>query len=262
MLKKKKKRLLEEDNIMPEKIDHFAMIRRLREMRLPVMADELDNLMNSNHLGKMNTLETLKHLIDEEYTSRKNNTVRRFIKKARFSDSRARLSELIPNPEREINISVIEQLKTNQYISNHRNVILLGATGSGKSFIANALGVHACESGFTVKYTRMIELLSDLEISKIQGNYRQFLKQLGKFDVLIIDDFLLSATTQHEQQDLMEVIEKRSRDRSTIFCSQMEIEEWHRRLGSSAIADSILDRIIPKSHKLILKGESLRSIIE
>lgn len=108
----------------------------------------------------------------------------------------------------------------------------------------------------------MIELLSDLEISKIQGNYRQFLKQLGKFDVLIIDDFLLSATTQHEQQDLMEVIEKRSRDRSTIFCSQMEIEEWHRRLGSSAIADSILDRIIPKSHKLILKGESLRSIIE
>ena len=262
MFKRKKRPLLEEDKFMPEKIDHLAMIRRLREMRLPVMADELDNLMNSNHLGKMSSLETLKHLIDEEYTSRKNNTVRRFIKKARFSDSHARLSELISNPEREINMSVIEQLKTNQYISNRRNVILLGATGSGKSFIANALGVHACESGFTVKYTRMIELLSDLEISKIQGNYRQFLKQLGKLDVLIIDDFLLSTTTPHEQQDLMEVIEKRSRDRSTIFCSQMDIEEWHRRLGSSAIADSILDRIIPKSHQLILKGESMRSIIE
>ncbi|MBS3972446.1 MAG: hypothetical protein KGZ84_05500 [Erysipelotrichia bacterium] len=103
------------------------MIRRLREMRLPVMADELDKLMNSNHLCEMSTLETLKHLIDEEYTSRKNSTVRCFIKKARFSDSRARLSELIPNPERKINMSVIEQLKTNQYISNRRNVILLGA---------------------------------------------------------------------------------------------------------------------------------------
>jgi hypothetical protein len=84
ILKRKKKRLLEEDNIMPEKIDHLAMIRRLREMRLPVMADELDNLMNSNHLGEMSSLETLKHLIDEEYTSRKNNTVRRFIKKSTF----------------------------------------------------------------------------------------------------------------------------------------------------------------------------------
>ena len=99
---------------MPEKIDHLAMIRRLREMRLPVMADELDNLMNSNHLGKMSSLETLKYLIDEEYSSRKNNAVKRFVKEARFSDSHAPLSELIPNPEREINMSVIEQLKTNQ----------------------------------------------------------------------------------------------------------------------------------------------------
>lgn len=247
---------------MPVKLEHDTLIRRLREMRLPVMADELDHLLNSNQLEKMNALEIVQHLIDEEYTSRKNNTVRRFMKKARFSDSQARLSELKPDPEREINLSVIEQLKTNQYISNRRNVILLGATGSGKSFIANALGVHACESGYTVKYSRMIELLSDLEISKLQGNYWQLIKQIAKLDLLIIDDFLLSSTTQHEQQDLMEVMEKRSRDRSTVFCSQMDIEEWHRRLGSSAIADSVLDRIIPKSYQLILKGESMRSKIE
>ena len=247
---------------MPVKIEQDAMIRRLREMRLPVMADELDNLLSSNQLSSMNSLEILKLLIDEEYTSRKNNTVHRLMKKARFSDSRARLSELVLNADREINLDVIEQLKTNQYITKRRNVILLGATGSGKSFIANGLGIHACEAGYTVKYTRMIELLSDLEISRLQGNYRQLLKQLAKTDVLIIDDFLLSNTSQYEQQDLMEVIEKRSRDRSTIFCSQMDIEEWHRRLGGSAIADSILDRIIPKSYQLILKGESMRSKVE
>ena len=247
---------------MPVKIEQDAMIRRLREMRLPVMADELDNLLSSNQLSSMNSLEILKLLIDEEYTSRKNNTVHRLMKKARFSDSRARLSELVLNADREINLDVIEQLKTNQYITKRHNVILLGATGSGKSFIANGLGIHACEAGYTVKYTRMIELLSDLEISRLQGNYRQLLKQLAKTDVLIIDDFLLSNTSQYEQQDLMEVIEKRSRDRSTIFCSQMDIEEWHRRLGGSAIADSILDRIIPKSYQLILKGESMRSKVE
>ena len=247
---------------MPAKLEHDAMIRKLREMRLPIMADELDHLLNSNQLSKMNTLEVLRHLIDEEYTNRKNNTIHRTIKKAKFSDSRARLSELLPDPEREINLSVIEQLKTNQYIHNRKNVILLGATGSGKSFLGNALGIHACEAGYTVKYVRMIELLSDLEINKLQGTYWQFIKQLAKLDLLIIDDFLLSSTTQQEQQDLMEVMEKRSRDRSTIFCSQMEIEEWHRRLGSSAIADSVLDRIIPKSHQLILKGESMRSKID
>ena len=244
---------------MPVKIEHDIMIRRLREMRLPVMADELDHLLNSNRLGNMNTLDILKHLIDEEYISRKNNTIQRYVKKARFSDSKARLSELVLNPERDINIDVVEQLKTNQYITKRRNVILLGATGSGKSFIANGLGIHACEAGYTVKYTRMIELLSDLEISRLQGNYRFQLKQLSKIDLLIIDDFLLSNTSQHEQQELMEVIEKRSRDRATIFCSQMDIEEWHRRLGGSAIADSILDRIIPKAYQLILKGESMRS---
>lgn len=247
---------------MPVKSENDIMIRRLREMRLPIMAEELDHLLNSAQLGKMTSLDVIRHLIDEEYTTRKNYTMRRFIKKARFSDSRARLSELLPEPEREINLSVIDQLKTNQFIHNRRNVILLGATGSGKSFIANALGINACEAGYTVRYTRMIELLSDLEINRLQGNIRQFIKQIAKLDLLIIDDFLLSSTTQHEQQDLMEVIEKRSRDRSTIFCSQMDIEEWHRRLGSSAIADSILDRIIPKSYKLILKGESMRSRIE
>lgn len=247
---------------MPAKFEHEPMIRKLREMRLPIMADELDHLLNSNQLSKMNTLEILGHLIDEEYFNRKNNTVHRYIKKAKFSDSRARLSELIPDPEREINLSVIDQLKKNQYIHNRKNVILLGATGSGKSFLANALGIHACEAGYTVKYVRMIELLSDLEINKLQGTYWQFIKQLAKIDLLIIDDFLLSSTTQQEQQDLMEVMEKRSRNRSTIFCSQMEIEEWHRRLGSSAIADSVLDRIIPKSHQLILKGESMRSKID
>ena len=183
---------------MPAKIEHDIMIRRLREMRLPVMADELDHLLNSNRLGNMNTLDILKHLIDEEYISRKNNTIQRYVKKARFSDSKARLSELVLNPERDINIDVVEQLKTNQYITKRRNVILLGATGSGKSFIANGLGIHACEAGYTVKYTRMIELLSDLEISRLQGNYRFQLKQLSKIDLLIIDDFLLSNTSQHE----------------------------------------------------------------
>ena len=166
---------------MPAKIEHDIMIRRLREMRLPVMADELDHLLNSNRLGNMNTLDILKHLIDEEYISRKNNTIQRYVKKARFSDSKARLSELVLNPERDINIDVVEQLKTNQYITKRRNVILLGATGSGKSFIANGLGIHACEAGYTVKYTRMIELLSDLEISRLQGNYRFQLKQLSKY---------------------------------------------------------------------------------
>ena len=243
---------------MPAKLEHDAMIRKLREMRLPIMADELDHLLNSNQLSKMNTLEVLRHLIDEEYTNRKNNTVHRTIKKAKFSDSRARLSELLPDPEREINLSVIEQLKTNQYIHNRKNVILLGATGSGKSFLGNALGIHACEAGYTVKYVRMIELLSDLEINKLQGTYWQFIKQLAKLDLLIIDDFLIYNLNEQEIIDIFKIMEYRHSRNSTIFCSQYDPVEWHRRLGADPLAESIIDRIISNSHKMILAGDSLR----
>ncbi|MDP2813841.1 MAG: ATP-binding protein [Erysipelotrichaceae bacterium] len=238
------------------------LIKKLRDMRLPVMADELDQISRSSTLGQMQIFDVLKRLIDEEYSSRKNNTIHRLIKKANFSEPKARLNNLRPDPEREINLNVLGQLMTNQYIQTSRNVTIFGATGSGKSFIANALGVHACEAGHTVRYTRMIELLFELEMSRVEGTYSKLIKLLAKTDLLIIDDFLLNSTTPNEQRDLMEVMEYRSRSKSTILCTQMDTEEWHRKLGGGAIADAILDRVLSKTYTLLLKGDSMRAKVE
>ena len=129
------------------KINVEDIIKKFRDMRLPVMADGLVSLIETGQLATLDTLEILEQLTSEEYTSRKNNTINRLKKRAKLSQKNAQLEEIEYRPERQINRSVIEQLRTLDYIINHRNVILLGACGTGKSFIANALGNLACENG-------------------------------------------------------------------------------------------------------------------
>ena len=135
---------------------------------------------------------------------------------------------------------------------------IAGATGCGKTYIANALAVNACQGTYRVKYFRMIELLSNLSTARIEGNIRKLYRQYGTLDLLVIDDFLLTDTTANEQRDLMEIFEYRGRGRSTILCSQLSPAEWHDKLGASHIADAILDRITNNSYSIELKGDSLR----
>lgn len=153
---------------------------------------------------------------------------------------------------------MINQLKTCQFITNHRNVIIQGATGTGKSYLTNALCRHVIEEGYTAKYLRMYDLLSEMVQAELEDKLPNYLKKISKLDVLVIDDFLLTPTTQDEQKYLMEVFELRSRDRSVIISSQMETGEWHKKLGGGAIADAILDRAIANSYHVYISGESLR----
>ena len=230
----------------------------LHEMRLPVMADQLRMMSESNELSSMDTMEVLQRMTENELISRKNNTANRSRKNARLSQPLAAIDEIDYKPERKINASVIKQLKTNEYIRKHRNVIILGACGSGKSYIGNALCNNACDELYKVFYRRMFEFISDLNQARLIGNETKILKKYSRMDVLIIDDFLLNGLNEQETMDVFKVMEMRYGHRSTVICSQLEPSEWHQKLGSGQLADSILDRIIPNSYELVLYGDSLR----
>ncbi len=235
------------------------IIRRFREMRLPVMAETFLGIIEEGIQTELSTIDILDRLTSEEYISRKNNTIYRLKRNAKLSQNSAHLEELDYNPERQLNKSVIEQLQTNDYIRYHRNVILLGACGTGKSFIANALGNHACENSYTTYYVRLFEFLDDCHQEYLMTeSIKKIIHKYAKYDVLILDDFLISSVQEIEAQRIFQLLEYRYGKKTTIVCSQLEPTEWHINLGGSILADSILDRIMPSAYELILFGESNR----
>lgn len=234
------------------------VIEKLKKMKLPVMAEEYAKQSNDPKYDQLSFHERLCELVDMEYDSRVNHTIDRFIKNAHFYDSNASIEDINYNPDRRLNRSQIEELATNTYIENGLNVVFVGASGCGKTWISNALGVHACRDRKTVLYIRLPELFSKFEEMKIQGKYSDYLKRLGKYDLIILDEFLLTPTSETERSDLLELMEIRCNKKSTIFCSQYSFDGWHQRLNGGPIADAILDRIVNSSYIITLHGKSLR----
>lgn len=182
------------------------------------------------------------------------------IANAKFVESKASVTQIKYYADRQLNKNQIVNLATNEYIKKQENIVIVGATGSGKSYIACALGVEACNAELKVKYVRLPDLLSELELSRIQGTYRNKIRQYERCDLLILDEWLLVTTNNIEQQDILEVLEKRYRVHSTILCSQFDVAGWHSKLGGGALADAILDRIVSKSQTIKIKGDkSMRS---
>ena len=196
------------------------IIQRFREMRLPMMAEQLIQLIENNELPILSPIDLLDRISEAELHSRKNNTVERFRRNARFSQSNARLLDPHFKPEHNLNKSLILQLQTNDYVQKQRNVILLGATGSGKSYLANALGHHACEGFHTVLYTRIFEVVGDLAHARLTGDLRRAYQRFIQPDVLIIDDFLIYNLNDQEIIDIFKIMEYRHSRNSTIFCLQ------------------------------------------
>lgn len=240
------------------KINNEEIVTRLRKMRLPVMASAyLDQLKDTKYM-ECSFEERFSEMVNMEYDSRSNHTIERYIKQAGFYDSTANLNNVDYAPDRKLDKSVIESLRTNEYIQDGLNIILIGSSGSGKTWLACAFGMNACMDKKRVKYIRMPELFSEFEAQKIQGNYRQYLNTLFKYDLLIIDEFLLTTIEEKERNHLMELIEKRNNKKSIIFCSQWSPEGWHEKLGNGPVADALLDRVINSSYKIFLEGRSLR----
>lgn len=231
-------------------------IQKLRAMKLPAFAQAYqEQTENEAEYLSMSFHERMMLMVDAEFDSRRNNNIRRLIKNAHFSNSSAFLGNIDYLPDRHLNRDLLESLADNEYIRRGLNVILIGATGSGKTFLANALGINACQSGYKAKYIRLPELFSELEAARVQGRYLQAMKQYQTFALVILDEFLLIPASDQEQRDLLELMEYRCGQSATIFCSQFIPEGWHERLGGSALADAILDRIIPSAYTMKIDGD-------
>jgi len=231
-------------------------LRKLKHMRLPVFAQIYqDQLEDEMAYLSMSFQERLALMVDAEFDSRHNNNIKRLIKEAKFNNSAAFLGNIEYLPDRHLNRELLESLATNEYIRQGLNVILVGATGCGKTYISNALGVNACQSGYKTRYIRLPDLFSAFEAARIQGKYHHLLNQFKKCSLMILDEFLLVPTTDTKQRDLLELVECRCDQASIIICSQLTAEGWHERLGGGALADSILDRIVPSAYSMIIDGD-------
>lgn len=231
-------------------------LKKLRTMKLPAFAQAYQQQIdNEPDYQSLPFHERLMPMVDAEFDSRHNNNIKRLVKNAWFSDSSAILGNIDYLPDRHLNRDLLESLADNEYIRKGLNVILIGATGCGKTYIASALGMNACQSGYKARYIRLPELFSELEAARIQGRYHQVMRQYQKYALVILDEFLLIPASDQEQRDLLERMEYRCGRASTVFCSLFVAEGWHERLGRSALADSILDRIIPSSYSMKIDGD-------
>ena len=247
-----------EERIIMETETIKKLPKLLKEMRLPIMAEEYENQKSDPAVLQLSFDERLYELVSKEYDSRINHTIERYIKTAGFYDSSANLEDINYKPERKLDKGLIDELSTNDYLEHGLNIILIGASGCGKTWLSCAFGVNACINKYRAKYIRLPELFSEFEVHRIQGTYRTYLKNLQKYDLLILDEFLLSPTNESERADLLELMESRCNKKSTIFCSRWTPEGWHQRLGDGPIADAILDRIINSSYTIVLHGKSMR----
>jgi len=233
-----------------------STIDKLIEMRLTAMADAFRNQLNDSKMKEIPFEDRFGMLVDIEYSSRKNNRLRRLIRNAEFDQPEASVMDIDYTSGRKLNKSLIQRLATCEYITEHRNLFITGATGSGKSYMACALGMEACKQYYNTKYVRLPDLLIDLEMARNEGTYK---KAMGKYSnplLLIIDEWLLLKPTDSEQKDIFELLHRRRKKSSTILCSQYRSDGWYEQLGGDAgpLADAILDRIVHDAYKINIES--------
>jgi len=232
-----------------------ATVTKLREMKLGVMADAFTAQLEVQNFAEMSFDERIGLIAPAEYLSRRNNRLKRLIHGAGFIYPNAALEDIEYHADRKLDKGLITRLGTCNYIGEYRNIIVLGATGCGKSYIANAFGMTACRNFLTVKYVRLPDLLAELAIARASGTYGKALKQYKNVQLLILDEWLLYQLKEVEARDLLEITESRYKKASTIFCSQFDVGGWFEKIGEETIADAICDRIVHDSYKILIAGE-------
>lgn len=232
-------------------------LERRHHLRLGAMADAYLAQQRDPAAASLSFDERLGMLVDAEQLARENRALRRRLTEAKLKMSQACLEDL-DYSGRKLDRAVIRQLATCRWIAEHQNVLITGATGVGKSFVACALGQQACRHGHRVIYRRMPRLFPELTLAHGDGTYPTVLARFARVDVLILDDWGLVGLKDVQRQDLLEILDDRDGNRSTIITSQLPIDRWHEHLGDPTLADAILDRIVHRAHRLALTGPSRR----
>ena len=233
-------------------------ILKMQKMRLPALVKNYQEQLEHPELyDSMTFAERVALMIDAEFDARENNKVKRLLRQAHLPESSAHMEGIEYLSDRHLNKDLFEQFRTNDYIRKGLNILLIGATGCGKTYISCALATNACRCGYRVSYFRLNEFFAALETARLEGIYDQAMEKLSTVPLLILDDYLLVPTTPDQQRDLLILLRSRDEEKkSTILCSQVEVQGWHAQLGSGGVADTILDRLTANGYEVNIDGDN------
>jgi DNA replication protein DnaC len=236
---------------------HQHTLEKLHALKLTGMAAAFEQQLAQPAIEELSFEERFALLLDQEILYRDNRRLARLLKAAKLR-SNACVEDIDYRHPRGIDRSFMSTLASCQWVQRHHNLCITGPTGSGKTWLACALGNQTCRQGLSVRYFRLPRLFEMLRIAHGDGSYPRLMNQLAKTDLLILDDWGIQKTATAQRNDLMEVIEDRHGLRSTLIASQLPVEHWHEYIGEATLADAILDRLLHQTHRLPLKGESMR----
>lgn len=232
--------------------------RQLEGLRLHGLARAWKAQQEDPTMSDLGFDERLALLVDAEWMERQNKRLQRLLREAKLRIVGACVEDIDYAKERKLDKALVRQLATGRWIEAHHNVVLTGATGVGKTYVACALGQQACRQGYRVLYRRAPRLFDELTLARADGSYPRLLTRFARIDVLILDDWGLAPVTETERRDLLEIMEDRHGLRSTIWTSQVPVSQWHDHVGDPTIADAICDRLLHNAHRIVLQGPSRR----
>ena len=236
-------------------------LQKMRQMKFFGMVRAFRTSMENGNMDKVTNDEMVSILIDSEWDDRNNRRIERQMRNARFR-YKANVEQLHFDIDRNLDKNQLMRLAECVFIQRKENLLITGSTGIGKSYIASAIGNQACTLGYKVLYANSTKLFSRLKMAKADGSYIREIAKIERQDLLILDDFGLQPMDGYARSVLMEIIEDRHGNRSTIITSQLPVAQWYEVIGEQTVADAILDRIVHDAHRIELLGESLRKSLK
>jgi DNA replication protein DnaC len=233
---------------------------KLSDLRLHALSRAWQAQQEDASMDDLAFDERLAMLVEAEWLDRQNKKLERAMKEAKLRISSACIEDIDFATERKLDRKTIRELTACRWVEAHRNVVITGATGVGKTYLACALAHQACRKGYRAIYRRTPRLFDELRLARADGTYPRLLARFARMDVLVIDDWGLAPLQDIERRDLLEIMEDRYELRSTIWTSQIPITKWHDHVGDPTIADAICDRLLHNAHRIVLQGPSRRKV--